>query len=202
MRMVTPVQQRVYEYIETHLQREGHSPSLSEIARGIGISPKSVSLISRCVHALTEAGRLTTAGKGYRRLQLVANNDFVLPLAGYIVVGAPIEITAHRPMLDIRFLQDPTHFLLQVKGDAMANDGMLDGDLIICKQAEFAKEGDRVLALIDGRETTLKRISYQIKNHITLISASPGQKPKAYAPARITVQGVYQGVFRIANPYD
>jgi repressor LexA len=196
MRMVTPVQQRVYEYIETHLQREGHSPSLSEIARGIGISPKSVSLISRCVHALTEAGRLTTAGKGYRRLQLVANNDVALPLVGYILPGTPAAMTESKPMLDLRFLLDPTHFLLQVKGDAMVNDGILDGDVIICKQAEFAKEGDSVLALIDGRETTLKRISYQIKNHITLVSANPQQKPKAYAPSRITVQGVYQGVLR------
>lgn len=196
--MVTPVQQRVYEYIETHLQREGYSPSLSEIARGIGISPKSVSLISRCVHALTEAGKLTSEGKGYRRLQLVTNQACTLPLVGRIAAGAPIEALEDQQTLDLRsLLQDPMHFVLQVKGDSMINDGILDGDLVICKQAQAAKEGDIVVALIDGREATLKRISYKFNHHITLIPANPQFKPKAYTPSRITIQGVYQGLLRL-----
>ena len=197
--MVTPVQQRVYEYIETHLQREGHSPSFTEIARGIGISPKSISLISRCVHALTNAGKLTTEGKGYRRLQLVTNNDYALPLAGSITPGAVLQ-ALNQPMQSFRpLLQDKSHVVWQVVGDALMADGILDGDFIICKPAEAVKEGDKVLALIDGREPTLKRISYQIKNHITLISPNSQLKPKAYAPARVVVQGVYQGLLRIED---
>lgn len=198
--MVTPVQQRVYEYIQSHLERESYSPSLTEIARGIGISPKSVSLISRCIKALTAAGRLTNEGNGYRRVQLAALPDFTLPLVGRIAAGSPIEALEDKRSLDLRpMLQDPNHFILQVKGDSMIDEGILDGDLVICKQSPTAKEGDIVVALIDDREATLKRISFKIREHITLIPANPQLKPKAYTPARVTVQGVYQGLVRLSG---
>lgn len=198
--MVTPVQQRVYEYIQSHLERESYSPSLTEIARGIGISPKSVSLISRCIKALTAAGRLTNEGNGYRRVQLAQLPDFTLPLVGRIAAGAPIEALEDRQSLDLRpMLQDPNHFMLQVKGDSMIDDGILDGDLVICKQTPSAKEGNIVVALIDDREATLKRISYKIRDHITLIPANPELKPKAYTPARVTIQGVYLGLLRMPD---
>lgn len=198
--MVTPVQQRVYEYIQSHLERESYSPSLTEIARGIGISPKSVSLISRCIKALTEAGKLRSEGKGYRRVQLAPLSDFTLPLTGRIAAGAPIEALEDKQSLDLRpLLQDPTHFILQVKGDSMIEKGILDGDLVICKQTATAKEGDIVVALIDDREATLKRISYKIRDHITLIPANPELKPKAYPLSRITIQGVYLGLLRLED---
>lgn len=195
--MVTPVQQRVYEYIESHLQREGHSPSLSEIARGIGISPKSVSLISRCIKALTEAGKLTSEGKGYRRVQIAPSAHYSLPLIGRIAAGSPIEALEEHQSIDLApLLQNPAHFILKVKGDSMINDGILDGDLVICKQASTANEGDIVVALVDNREATLKRISYKIPDHITLIPANASLKPKAYPAARVIVQGIYQGLLR------
>lgn len=195
--MVTPVQQRVYEYVQSHLARENYSPSLTEIARGIGISPKSVSLISRCIKALTAAGRLTAEGSGYRRIQLAPTQDFSLPLTGRIAAGAPIEALEDKRLLDLRpLLQDPQHFILEVKGDSMIEEGIFDGDLVICKQATQAKEGDIVVALIDAREATLKRLSYKFAHHITLIPANPSLKPKAYTPSRIAVQGIYLGLLR------
>lgn len=197
--MVTPVQQRVFDYIETHLEREGYSPSLSEIARGIGISPKSVSLISRCIKALTAAGKLSNDGSGYRRVQLINPPAFSLPIIGRIAAGAPIEAFEDKQTINLQPLfQDPSHFILQVKGDSMIDDGILDGDLVICRQIAHANEGDIVVALIDGREATLKRISFKLPNHITLIPANPSLKPKAYPIARITIQGTYRGLLRIA----
>lgn len=78
----------------------------------------------------------------------------------------------------------------------MIEEGILDGDLIICKKAEQAKEGDIIVALIDEQNTTLKRISYKVKGMITLIPANPDLKPRAYSPERIRVQGVYMGLIR------
>lgn len=197
--MVTPVQQRVYEYIQEYLSEHGYSPSLTEIARGIGISPKSVSLISRSIHALVEAGRLKFDKKrGYRNTQVVADESLSLPLMGRIAAGAPIEAIEDQQMIDLGDLvKGGNHYVLEVKGDSMIDEGILDGDLVICRYAKQAREGDIVVALIDKLEATLKRISYQIADHITLIPANPTLKPKAYVPQRVQVQGVYVGLLRM-----
>lgn len=196
--MVTPIQQKIYEYIQSHIQREAYSPSLVEIARGIGISPKSVSLISRCVHALEAAGKLKLEKKGYRNVRLLEGDQYTLPLVGRIAAGVPIEAIEDRQTVDLRpFLQDQNHFVLEVKGDSMVEEGILDGDLVVCHQAGQAQEGDIVVALIDEREATLKRISFRIAGHITLIPANAALKPKAYSPQRVQVQGIYVGLLRI-----
>ena len=196
--MVTPVQQRIYEYIQRYLVEHGYSPSLAEIARGIGISPKSVSLISRSVHALVDAGRLKFDKKGYRNVQVVAEESLSLPLMGRIAAGSPMEAIEDREMIDLGGLvKGGDHYVLEVRGDSMVEEGILDGDMVICRYAKQAKEGDIVVALIDKLEATLKRISYQIADHITLIPANPALKPKAYVPQRVQVQGIYVGLLRM-----
>jgi repressor LexA len=196
--MKTPIQQKIYEYICEYLQQEGYSPSLEEIARGIGISPKSISLISRHVHALVDQGRLVFHKKGYRNIQVVADQDFCLPLMGRIAAGQPIEAIEHKQNLDLSSLfKSNQHFLLEVKGDSMIDEGILDGDLVICKSQPKAIEGDIVVALIDEQEATLKRISYKIEDRVTLIPANPALKPKAYLPHRVRVQGIFTGLLRL-----
>lgn len=196
--MVTPVQQKIYEYIKSYLGEHGYSPSLAEIAKGIGISPKSVSLVSRSIHALVEAGRLRFAKKGYRNLQLVEDESLTLPLVGRIAAGTPIEAIEDRQTVDFgEFIKGGNYYALEVKGDSMIEEGIFDGDIVICRRTQQATEGDIVVALIDALEATLKRISFQIKNHITLIPANPTLKPKAYQPCRVQVQGVYVGLLRM-----
>lgn len=79
----------------------------------------------------------------------------------------------------------------------MIDEGILNDDIIICKKAETAREGDIVVALIDQCNTTLKRISYKVKGMVTLIPANPDLKPHAYVPNRIQVQGIYVGLMRL-----
>lgn len=192
--MVTPVQQKVYEYIQEHIGEHGYSPSLSEVARGIGISPKSISLISRSIHALVAAGRLKFDKKGYRKVQVAS---CTLPLMGRIAAGTPIEAIEDRQHVDLgALIKDQNHFALEVRGDSMVDEGILDGDLVICRHAKDAHEGDIVVALIDNYEATLKRISYQIADRITLVPANTALKPKAYLPHRVQIQGVFVGLLR------
>lgn len=196
--MVTPVQQRVYEYIQDHISEHGYSPSLSEVARGIGISPKSISLISRSVHALVDAGRLKFDKKGYRKVQVAQENTVQLPLLGRIAAGNPIEAIEEQRSVDIgSLLHGADHFALEVRGDSMKDEGIFDHDLVICRHAKTAREGDIVVALIDNQEATLKRISYRIAEWVTLIPANPAFKPKAYLPQRVQVQGVFVGLLRL-----
>lgn len=196
--MTTPVQQKVYEYIQTHIDMHGYSPSLVEVAQGIGISPKSISLISRSIRALVDAGRLKM-GKGYRKVQMVeCDQPYSLPLLGRIAAGAPIEAIEDRNSVDLGgLLQGRDHFALEVHGDSMIDEGIWDGDLVICRQAKAGHEGDIVVALIDNLDATLKRISFRIADRITLVPANPTLKPKAYLPHRVQVQGVYVGLLRM-----
>lgn len=196
--MVTPVQQRIYHYVNDYIQEHGHSPSLEEIARGIGISPNSISLISRSIHALVDAGRLRFHKKGYRNIEVVQAERFTLPLVGKIAAGIPIEAIENTQSIDIgALLQGQDRFVLQVQGDSMIEEGILDGDLVICRQAQQAKEGDIVAALIDEHDATLKRLSYQIPERVTLIPANVTLKPKAYLPHRVQIQGIFVGLLRL-----
>ena len=201
---MTPIQKRIFEYIQSHINKQGYSPSLAEIAKGIGISAKSVSLISRNIHALVDDGVLKFHKKGYRNVQIVDDDDqeSSLPLLGRIAAGAPIEAIENRQSLDLNaVLLGNDHFALEVKGDSMIEEGIFDGDYVICKPVKQAREGDIVVALIDGLEATLKRISFQIRNHVTLIPANAALKPKAYLPQRVQVQGVFVGLLRLKGSF-
>jgi repressor LexA len=198
--MGAPVQHKIYEYIQQYIQQQGYSPSLEEIARGIGISPNSISLVSRHIHALVDEGRLKFHKKGYRNIQVVESNSdhFSLPLMGRIAAGAPIEAIQHKQYIDFNaLLKGENHFALEVKGDSMVGEGIFDGDLVICKHKKHAHEGEIVVALIDEQDATLKRISYKIQDRVTLIPANPTLKPKAYLPHRVQVQGVFIGLLRL-----
>lgn len=200
---MTPLQAKIYQFIQNYLDQHTYSPSLSEIAQGIGISPTSVSLISRNIHALVNQGKLNFYKKGYRNIQLGEKTGgkgikFCLPIKGRIAAGVPIEAIEDNRVLEIeQMLNRSEHFLLEVVGDSMIDEGIFDGDFIICKQASLAYEGDIVVALIDQQEATLKRVSYRIQDRITLIPANQHLKPKAYLPHRVQIQGIFIGLLRL-----
>jgi len=202
--MTTPLQNKVYQYITSYLDEHGYSPSFEEIAVGVGISARSVSLISRSVHALVDEGRLVFYKKGHRNLKLPDSHPLSLPLLGKIAAGSPIEAIPDYRAIDVGWLlKGETHFVLEVKGDSMIDEGIMNGDFVICKHASVAKEGDIVVALVDQSDATLKRVSYQLKGMITLIPENPHLKPKAYLPHRIQIQGLFIGLLRLNNkvPY-
>jgi repressor LexA len=155
-------------------------------------------LISRSIHSLVAAGRLKFDKKGYRNIQVAASGSLILPLMGRIAAGTPIEAIEDRQSVDLgSLLKDHDHFVLEVRGDSMVDEGIFDGDLVICRHAKEGREGDIVVALIDNLEATLKRISYQIADRITLIPANAALKPKAYLSHRVQVQGVFVGLLRL-----
>ncbi len=198
--MSTSFQNKIYQYIAAYLQAHGCSPSFAEIAVGVGISARSISLVSRSVHALVDEGRLIFYKKGHRNIRLADSYPFSLPLLGKIAAGSPIEAIPDYRAIDVGWLlKGETHFVLEVKGDSMMDEGILNGDFVICKHASVAKEGDIVVALVDQSDATLKRVSYQVKGMVTLIPENPHLKPKAYLPHRIQIQGLFIGLLRLNN---
>jgi repressor LexA len=196
--MITPIQQKIFNFIHDFIKENGYAPLLKEVALGIGISPKSKSFISRSVRDLVDAGFLVVEDQRRpRNIHLVETPRMCLPIMGRIAAGAPIEAISQTDTLDIgALLMHEDHYILEVRGDSMIEEGILDGDKIICKRRDTAKEGDIVVALIDNQEATLKRIRYKPTDNITLLPANPKLKPQVYAAHRVKVQGVFVGLLR------
>lgn len=195
---MTPIQHSVYQFIRDYIQSYNYAPSFTEIAVGVGISPKSKSFIHSCVHALAEKGwLLVDAKRRWRNIRLADATAHAIPVLGSITAGAPFIPMSHTETLDLSalFIAE-NHFILKVRGESLLEPGVLEGDWLICKKT-VPIEGDKVIALVGHhQEATLKRLSYQVKDKITLISANPTIKPTSYAPERVKVQGVFVGLVR------
>lgn len=196
--MAANFRENLYKFISEFIHQHGYSPTFAEMTAAMGISPRSKSLITRSLRLLEKEGKLVLSKEG-RRL-LISLSTKYLQLLGRISAGTPIEAISEYQFIDVNNLfQCPNRFALQVTGTSMIDEGILDGDIIICRKAEAANEGDIIIALIDQNQTTLKRVSYKIKGMITLIPANKELKPRAYAPERIYVQGIYIGLVRTSK---
>lgn len=193
--MATHFQANLYQFLSDYIEQHDSSPSYADITAAMGISPHSKSLITRSLRALEKEGKLILSKAG-RRL-LISLSTKQVPLLGRISAGTPIEAIPENQFIDLSNLfQGSDRFALQVKGTSMIDEGILDGDVIICKKTNVANEGDIVVALVDHHHVTLKRLSYKVSGMITLIPANPILKPRAYAPERIYIQGIYIGLIR------
>ena len=207
---LTRRQQEIFEYLREHLDDFTHPPTLDELCAALGL--KSRGSLHKQLQALIEAGlvepmhnlrrgiRLTQPPpeEADRRAQDVASgDDNALPLYGRIAAGRPIEAVANPEMIEV-----PPHlrthnacFVLEVKGDSMVEEGILDGDWVVIEHREQARNGEIVVALVDGEEATLKR--FELKHgQVVLHPANSTLSPMVYGPERIQVQGVLVGQMR------
>jgi len=199
---LTPKQLRILQLIRDSRVRRGYSPTMQELADEIGVSKVTV---FEHVEALIKKGALVREANKARSLSIaegiaVPDEDRPLkfPLVGRIAAGYPIEKVADTDEVDlVEFLgtseDDGSTFALQVEGESMRDEGILDGDLVLLKRAQVANNGDRVVALLEDGSTTLKTF-YKEADHIRLQPANPD-----FAPIRVKfcqIQGIVRGVIR------
>lgn len=194
-------QKQILDYISQYIQKSGYSPTLQEIADAMGLS--SLATVHEHLQALIKKGVIRKFDGAVRGIELIDEKisttltGIELPLIGYIAAGRPIEA-----------IENPTEtvvvnpelvskvkrcFVLQVKGDSMIMDGILDGDYVVIAQQETAKNGEIVVALVDGNYATLKRF-YKENDRIRLQPANPNMQP-IYAKD-VKVQGIVTGIIR------
>lgn len=202
---LTKRQLAVLQFIQTFSKAEGRSPTLTEIAKGVGSS--AVSTIHKHVQHLMDKGYLVRShGKGNN---LVVKEEEEaegapspglrgrLPFYGEVAAGVPLLADSRALPVEV---PDTIHrdrddcFVLRVKGDSMVEDAILDGDLVVL-QARTPRNGDRVVALIDGEEATLKEFRKDPEG-LWLIPHNPNLSPRCYSPERVQIQGVLVGVMR------
>lgn len=209
---LTKRQLAVLRFIQTFSREEGRSPTLTEIAKGVGSS--AVSTIHKHVQHLMDKGFLKRShGKGNNLVvHAESENDGGQPGGEGSVTGLsgrmPFygDVAAGTPLLpDSRALPvevpDTIHrdredcFVLRVKGDSMIQDAILDGDLVVLQRRGEVRNGDRVVALLDGEEVTLKEFRKD-RDGVWLIPHNPDLKPRCYSLDRVQIQGVLVGVMR------
>lgn len=195
---LTRRQQSVYQYLRERHERSLPAPTLDELCAALNL--RSRGSMHKHVHALIDAGLVEPMHGKQRGVQLRApepREPVQLPLLGFIAAGRPIEAIELPEHISVppHLLRDKPCYVLQVKGDSMIEDGILDGDWVIMEQRKEARNGEIVVALVDGSETTLKRIA-QRPGEIVLYPANRDLRPITLAPERVQIQGVIIGQMR------
>lgn len=194
--MLTDRQSQVYDFIRAYVRRHGTAPKLREIASHLGIASRGS--VHRYLQAIADAGLITIEPERARgiRLRAVASGR-TLPLLGRIAAGQPIEAIPGHDTIDLsEFFMGPDRFVLRVQGDSMIEAGILPDDMVIVQSRDTARDGEIVVALIDGMEATLKRLRRNRDGSITLQPANAALAPLRYSAARVRIQGVVVGQFR------
>jgi len=195
---LTRRQQEIYEYLRQHGDEFPHPPTLDELCNALGLSSKGS--LHKQIQALIEAGLVEPMHNQRRGIRLSdgrVDDESRLPLLGYIAAGQPIEAIDQQESIQVPdFLRTGKPcYVLQVKGDSMIDEGIFDGDHIVVEQRDTASNGEIVVALVDGTDTTLKRIE-QKKGAVILHPANASMKPMRFSPDQVQIQGILVGQMR------
>ena len=209
--MLTQKQKDLLLLIDTKIKATGVPPSYDEMKDALGLASKSG--IHRLITALEERGfirRLPNKARALEVLKLpteanpapapapiAANDEYEVPFVGKIAAGNPIAaIEDSYNMISVPpNMMGPDHFALEIEGESMIEAGILDGDIVIVKKANTARNNQIVVALVDQEEATLKRI-YKHGQSIDLIPENKDFETKTFGPDRVEVQGILVGLFR------
>jgi len=192
-------QKEILGAVRSLTAEHGRAPTLQEIASRVGLA--SVSTVHKHVELLEGRGLLRRRRGRRREIELLPEAHLgaavEVPLLGRIVAGRPIETIAEdrRVALPRDMLRGSRAYVLQVKGDSMVEEQILDGDYVVVEERATPKDGEVVVALIDGREATLKRYR-RARGRVRLLPAHPSMKPIDVRPESLRVQGVVAGLLR------
>lgn len=193
---LTKRQEEVYDFIREKIMNRGYGPTVREIGAEFGI--KSPNGVMCHLKALEKKGLISRESYMSRAIQLTDQPQLKrtsLPLAGQIAAGSPALAVEDLERIDFASLLDDDEetFCLRVRGDSMIEDQIAEGDYVIVRKTNRAKDGDIVVALVDDDDATLKRF-YREADRIRLQPANKRMKP-IYS-TNVSILGVVKGVIR------
>ncbi len=198
-----PRERQLLDFITQFIGRFGYAPTLKEIGQALNIH--SPATVHEHVDRLRQKGFIKKLDGTARGLEVVADNyrpagtnaTLELPVLGFIAAGAPLE-----PYTDPNFYisvapsmiaSSQPHYVLQVKGQSMIDDGIFDGDYVVIQHQQDAKNGDIVVALLPNGLATLKRIYFE-KDKIKLMPSNSTMSP--IFTTHVKIQGRCVGLIR------
>jgi len=217
--MLTAKQHELLLFIHKRLGETGVSPSFDEMREALDL--KSKSGVHRLISALEERGFIRRLANRARALEVLklpesaapaaasaaagarpvipspANDTIEIPLHGRIAAGTPIEALQGTEGFAVpaALLGPGEHYALEVSGDSMIEEGILDGDFALIRKVDTARDGEIVVALIDNEEATLKTYRRE-GSTIRLDPANSRYPPQRYDASRVRIQGRLAGLIR------
>ena len=215
--MLTVKQRELLLFIDHQLKTSGVSPSFDEMREALEL--KSKSGVHRLISALEERAFIRRLPNRARALEVLrmpemapvagtimpaprpilqaANDTIEIPMHGRIAAGTPIEALQGTEGFAVpaALLGPGEHYALEVSGDSMVEEGILDGDFALIRRVDTARDGEIVVALIDEAEATLKTFRRE-GQMIRLDPANRMYEPQRYRPEQITIQGRLAGLIR------
>ena len=216
--MLTRKQHELLLYIHQKLSETGVSPSFEEMKEALDL--KSKSGVHRLISALeergfirrlpnraralevlrvpeTKSGAVTEGRSAYTPPPRAANDMLEIPLHGRIAAGTPIEALQGTETLPVpaALLGPGEHYALEVAGDSMVEEGILDGDYALIRRQDTARDGEIVVALVNNEEATLKTFRRE-GQMVRLDPANRQYDPQRYRPDQVQIQGRLAGLLR------
>ncbi len=213
--MLTAKQRELLLLIHQRLGETGVSPSFDEMREALDL--KSKSGVHRLISALEERGFIRRLPNRARALEVVklpdasapasvtarpavpaaANDTIEIPMHGRIAAGTPIEALQGTEGFAVpaALLGPGEHYALEVSGDSMVEEGILDGDFALIRKVDTARDGEIVVALIDDEEATLKTYRREGRT-VRLDPANARYEPQRYDEGRVQIQGRLAGLIR------
>lgn len=214
--MLTKKQKELLLLIHERMQQGDVAPSFDEMREALGL--KSKSGIHRLITALVERGYLERLPHRARALEVkklpegysvgdapsvpkaavAAAAMNAIPLYGRIAAGSPIEaIRDENGTVELppTMMGSGEYYALEVDGDSMIKAGINDGDTVIIQKTEQARDGDIVVALVDGEEVTLKRLK-KSGGKVILVPENDDYQEQVYSPDQVQIQGKLSSLMR------
>lgn len=196
---LTPRQAEILAYVTAYTEERGFAPTLQEIGNRFGLS--SVATVHKHVRHLVDKGYLRRERRNASRdIEVVPDEGgglATIPLLGTVAAGRPIEALAEHEQLRVpeEWLGKGRTFALKVRGDSMIDEQIRSGDTVVVEARETARNGETVIALVDGESVTVKQY-FREGAQIRLQPANPAVPVMRFAEDRVAVQGVVIGVLR------
>jgi len=196
---LTDKQKGFLAYISQYIEEWGTAPSFDEICAHFDFG--SYNTVTTYLKILERKGyiRLPKEKNRKRAIEVISpmeTRQFEFPLLGRVAAGKPIEAIEDRSVVEVppSMAGNGECFVLQVKGESMEEDGILDRDFVVVRKQPTAENGEIVVALINN-EATVKRY-YKKRNHVELRPAHTGMKPIRVKKGDLRIEGKVVGVMR------
>ncbi len=194
----TPRQRQIFDFIRSYLAEKGYPPTLDEIAAHLGLSaPSTVHEHLAQMHAKGILKRTYHKKRSSEPAMAPVLPAVELPLVGSVVAGPPTESYTFPESVSVpaNMVGRGKHFALRVLGESMRDEDIAEGDILVVRQAQRAEPGDLVIALVEGRETTVKRF-YPERRHVRLQPSNRAMRPIRVPKAEVQIQGIAVGLLR------
>ncbi len=199
---LTKRQKEILDYIGTYIGDHGYAPTLEEMGAFFGLS--SPATVYKHVQQLVQKGYLRKARHQGRGIELVAHGptrSIEAPILGVLKPGQPLE-AAERPEtveLPARFASTRPIFVLQVRGDSLLDNQVVDRDLLVIEDRITVEDGETVVAVVPDGATTIARL-YREEGGVRLRRGQLGSQSVWHPEGRVQVRGVVIGLLRCYEP--